>query len=92
MSVCTCICVSVYLYSVYTYIATRMHLHVRIYIYISTHMHVHVYIYICCPPRPVIYQFRPLKPNLTVAAVKSQSLVASFSRFSSSKVFIKELE
>ena len=35
-----------------------------------TYIHTYVHTYICYPP-PVIYHFRPLKPNLTAAAVKS---------------------
>ena len=33
--------------------------------------YIDIYIYIYATPPPVIYHFRPLKPNLTAAAVKS---------------------
>ena len=48
---------------------------VFVYMYISDifmHIYMCIYMYIyMLPPPPVIYHFRPLKPNLTVAAVKS---------------------
>ena len=49
-----------------------------IYIHMYIHVYIHMYTYICIyiymymlPTHPVIYHFRLLKPNLTVAVVKS---------------------
>ena len=68
------ICIHTHIHSCTLYMCMYMYMFMLMFMFMFMFMYVYIcmlYTHIYMLPPPVIYHFRPMKPNLTVAAVKS---------------------